>query len=150
MIVSDLKGGLVQWNRAALTIHGYTKLEEGLRSQSDLVDTFELSTLDGIRVPLEEWPLFRILRGENLRDLELRVRNIRADWERIFNYGGSRSRWEQRTGAGDRYRKRHYSAQARRSACESKLTSSIMRGTRSSSGTSKTIASSFGTRERNT
>src|SRR5205823_4994237 len=35
------------------------------------------------------WPLFRILRGENLRDLELRVRNIRADWERIFNYGGT-------------------------------------------------------------
>src|SRR6266566_6734622 len=89
VIVSDLKGGLVQWNRAALTIHGYTKLEEGLRSQSDLVDTFELSTLGGTRVPLEEWPLFRILRGENLRDLELRVRNIRADWERIFNYGGT-------------------------------------------------------------
>src|SRR5439155_1113906 len=89
VIVSDLKGGLVQWNRAALAIHGYTNLEEGLRSQSDLVDTFELSTLDGTRVPLEEWPLFRILRGENLRDLELRVRNIRADWERIFNYGGT-------------------------------------------------------------
>src|SRR5436190_1067498 len=89
VIVSDLKGGLVHWNRAALTIHGYTKLEEGLRSQSDLVDTFELSTLEGNRVPLKEWPLFRILRGENLRDLELRVRNIRADWERIFNYGGT-------------------------------------------------------------
>src|SRR5438046_4394097 len=89
VIVSDLKGRLVQWNRAALTIHGYTNLEEGPRSQSDLVDTFELSTLDATCVPLEEWPLFRILRGENLRDLELRVRNIRAEWERIFNYGGN-------------------------------------------------------------
>ena len=89
VIVSDLNGRLVQWNRAALRIHGYSNLEDGLRSQSDLVDTFELSTLDGIRVPLGEWPLFRILRGENLRDLELRVRNTRADWERIFNYGGT-------------------------------------------------------------
>jgi PAS domain S-box-containing protein len=29
------------------------------------------------------------LRGEHLRDLELRVRNIKAGWERIFNYGGT-------------------------------------------------------------
>jgi PAS domain S-box-containing protein len=89
VIVSDLKGGLLRWSRAALKIHGYTNLEEGLRSLSDFVDTFELSTLDGTRVPVEDWPLARILSGENLRDLELRVRNIRADWERIFNYGGT-------------------------------------------------------------
>jgi len=89
IVVSDLKGGLLHWNRAALDIHGYRDLEQGLRSLTDFVDTFELTAMDGRPVPLEEWPLSRVLRGENLRDVELRVRNIKVNWERICNYGGT-------------------------------------------------------------
>jgi PAS domain S-box-containing protein len=89
VIVSDLKGGLLHWNRTALDIHGYTDLEEGLRSLTDFVDTFELAAMDGTQIPVEQWPLARVLRGENLHDLELRVRNIKANWERILNYGGT-------------------------------------------------------------
>ena len=35
------------------------------------------------------WPLARILRGEKLRDLEVRIRRIQADWQRVFSYGGT-------------------------------------------------------------
>jgi PAS domain S-box-containing protein len=89
VIVSDLNGELLHWNRAALEIHGIANLEEGRRGPTELVDTFELSAMDGTLVPVEEWPLSRILRGENLHDFELGVRNIKAGWQRIFNYGGT-------------------------------------------------------------
>ena len=89
VIVSDLNGKLLHWNRSALKIHGIANVDEGARKLTELVDTFELSAIDRTRIPVEEWPLSRILRGENLRDLELRVRNIKAGWQHIFNYGGT-------------------------------------------------------------
>ena len=87
IVVSDLNGNLLHWNRAALELHGY--VDEDHRHLTELVDTFALADTDGTLVPVEEWPLARILRGENLRDLELRVRNVRAGWERLFSYGGT-------------------------------------------------------------
>ncbi len=89
VVVSDLNGRLLHWNQAALKIHGFVNLEQGRRLLSEMVDTFELSTLDGKLLGLEEWPLARILRGEKLQDLELSVKRIDADWTRIFNYGGT-------------------------------------------------------------
>jgi hypothetical protein len=39
--------------------------------------------------PKNEWPLTRILRGENLNDLEVRVRDNRTGQQKIFNYSGT-------------------------------------------------------------
>jgi PAS domain S-box-containing protein len=89
VVVSDLKGKLMHWNRAALKLHGYASVEEGRRKLVELVDTFELFTLEGERISVEFWPLSRILRGERLCDLEVRVRRIGEGWERIFSYGGT-------------------------------------------------------------
>jgi PAS domain S-box-containing protein len=89
LVVSDLNGHLLQWNRAALELHGYGSSEQDRRRFTELVDTFELSTLDGAPVPVEQWPLARVLRGEKVHDLELRVRRIGSDWQRILNYGGT-------------------------------------------------------------
>ena len=89
VVVCDLHGALQHWNRAALKIHGFTDLEDGRRLLTELVDTFELSTMDGTPIPVEQWPLSRILRCENLRDLEVRVRNIKTDWQRVFSYSGT-------------------------------------------------------------
>jgi PAS domain S-box-containing protein len=89
VVVSDLNGQLLQWNRAALKLHGYSDSDQGRRRFTELIDTFELSTLHGAQVPVEQWPLARILRGEKLHDLELRVRRVGSDWQRIFHYGGT-------------------------------------------------------------
>jgi light-regulated signal transduction histidine kinase (bacteriophytochrome) len=40
-------------------------------------------------VPVEEWPLRRVLRGESLHDLELRVRRLDRKWEGVFSYSGA-------------------------------------------------------------
>lgn len=89
LVASDLDGNLLQWNRAALELHGYSASEQDCRCFTDLVDTFEISPLEGGALPVEQWPLGRILRGEKVHDLELRLRRIGSDWERVFSYGGT-------------------------------------------------------------
>jgi PAS domain S-box-containing protein len=89
LVVSDLNGQLLQWNRAALKLHGYSDSNQDRRCFTELTDTFELSSLDGAPLSVKQWPLARILRGEKVHDLELRVRRVGSDWQRIFHYGGT-------------------------------------------------------------
>jgi PAS domain S-box-containing protein len=74
VVVSTMDGQLSNWNRAALEMHGYAGLEESHHQLADVPETFELATLDGAVLPIEQWPLTRILRGEQVRNLELWVR----------------------------------------------------------------------------
>src|SRR5256885_2123739 len=76
IIVSDLKGNLLQWNRAAVELHGYN--DEDRRHLTELVDTFVLGELDGTPLSVDDWPLARILRGETIHDLELRVKDRKS------------------------------------------------------------------------
>jgi PAS domain S-box-containing protein len=48
-----------------------------------------VTTLEGEPVEPKDWPLSRVLRGESLQDVELRLRRIHEDWERVFVYGGT-------------------------------------------------------------
>jgi len=89
VVVSDLDGRLLHWNRAALDMHGFVSLDERRSKLVELADIFELSAADGTVLPLEQWPVARILRGEHLRNLEIRIRRIRGDWSRIHSYSGT-------------------------------------------------------------
>jgi PAS domain S-box-containing protein len=94
VVVADLTGRLQHFNRAALDMHGFTSMEECLRREPEFADSFELRGMDGSILPLDEWPVSRILRGETLRDMEVRIRRIHldsklGDWARVFRYGGT-------------------------------------------------------------
>ena len=89
VVVSDLNGRLLRFNRAARDLHGFTSPEECLRCAPEFADTFELKAMDGAILPLDQWPVSRILRHGELRDMEVRIRRIHGDWERVFNYGGA-------------------------------------------------------------
>lgn len=89
LIISSLDGDLIHWNPAALSLHGFCEAKEGQRNLRDLSATFELSSLHGSVLPLERWPMARVLRHEQVRDFEVRVRSLATDWERIFSYSGS-------------------------------------------------------------
>jgi len=89
VVVSDLNGELLHFNRAALEMLGYGSVDEGRRPLCELVDTFELSGADGAGWAVDQWPLARILRGETLRDVEGRMRRIGAEWQRVFSFGGT-------------------------------------------------------------
>jgi two-component system, cell cycle sensor histidine kinase and response regulator CckA len=88
VVVAGLDGSLLHWNRAALDLHGFASLEECRRNVGELTGVFELSSLDGSVLPVDEWPLARVLRGEQLRDLELRIRRLDGRSIRTFSYGG--------------------------------------------------------------
>ena len=89
LAVSDLQGQLLHFNRAALNMHGFAGLDECRRHLTEFTDTFALSTLDGTVLPVEQWPLACILRGEKMNGVELRIRRVKTDWHRIFSYGGT-------------------------------------------------------------
>ena len=89
VVVSDLDGQLLHFNPASIQMHGFTGPDEYLRHLTEFTDIFALTAMDGTVYPLEQWPLARILRGEKLYDQEVRIRRLRADWRRIFSYGGT-------------------------------------------------------------
>ncbi|MBL8112463.1 MAG: PAS domain S-box protein [Acidobacteria bacterium] len=88
VVLCELTSRRLEWNPAALEILG---LPPDLPDDSDLaalVKEYEVFSLDGMKVPVEGWPLSRLLRGEFLRDLELRVARLETSWERIFSFSG--------------------------------------------------------------
>ncbi len=87
--VAGLDGQLLHFNQAALDMHGFTSLEECRRHLTEFVDTFELSGSDGKVWTVDQWPLSRILRGENLRDVDVRFRRIGSEPHLVFSYGGT-------------------------------------------------------------
>lgn len=87
VVISDLGGRLLHWNRAALDMHGFANVDWS-RKLAELAHFFQLETLGGRVVDFEEWPMSRLLRGENVHDYQLRVRRLDIAWERIFSYGG--------------------------------------------------------------
>ena len=89
LVVSDLHGQVLHFNRAALDLHGFASLDECHRHLTEFADIFELSGMDGTVWPVDQWPLARVLRGENLRNLEARIRRVQTDWKRVFSYGGT-------------------------------------------------------------
>ncbi len=89
LVISDFAGNLLQWNRAGLEMHGFSSLEEGRQSLPHFSETFELATLEGTVLSVAEWPLTRIMRGETVRDVEIRVARRDRDWSRIFSYSGA-------------------------------------------------------------
>jgi PAS domain S-box-containing protein len=89
LIISDMEGELLDWNPAALEMHGLTSADQSRFQLADCAAIFELSTLDGTILPVEEWPLPRIFRGERVHNFEARLRRIDNDWERVLRYGGA-------------------------------------------------------------
>ncbi len=90
LVIADPDATLLRWNPASLRMLGFEDVVEGRRRQREFDRIFELLTLDGAPLPPEQWPLARTRRGEDIQDLELRVRRAGEDWERIISYSGRR------------------------------------------------------------
>ncbi|MGC4031360.1 MAG: PAS domain S-box protein [Tepidisphaeraceae bacterium] len=88
VVVADADGNLIEWNRPALETHGYASLDEVRRNLATFADQFELRDDTGRKLPIDEWPLPRVLRGETLTDIELSVRRVDKPLDLIVKYGG--------------------------------------------------------------
>ena len=89
VIIADAQGNLLEWNDAALAIHGYESAAEVRKPLSSFADHYELTTLDDSPVPLSDWPMARVLRGNTLTDYELRVRRTDTASEKYISYTGA-------------------------------------------------------------
>jgi PAS domain S-box-containing protein len=90
LVVADDQGQMIHWNPAALGMHGYANMDECRRRLTDFPDTFELQSLDGdLLLPVAEWPMSRVLNGEQLRDFAVRLRRLDQGWEKIVLFNGS-------------------------------------------------------------
>jgi len=88
LIVHSSDGAVLEWNPAALRLYGI----DPHISRPEFLRRFALSTLDGLALEQTEWPIQRLLRGEPVHELELRIRRTDIDWDRVFIYGGSQVR----------------------------------------------------------
>jgi PAS domain S-box-containing protein len=89
LVLSDLHGNLVHWNRAAMVMLGLSSSGEGPVDLREFASKFQLFTLDGAEVQPEEQPLAKVIRGERFRDVEYRLVRPDQQWERTLSYNGA-------------------------------------------------------------
>ncbi len=89
LVMADDQGLVFYWNPMALAINGFTSMNDYRRTLSEFAEVFEFRPLNEDRLlPLEDWPMSRVLRGEKLHDWEIRLRRPDQGWEKIIAYSG--------------------------------------------------------------
>ena len=89
ILIVDMDHNILQWNPAVNTIIGFDQATDLPRKVEGLSKYFEVSTLERVNVAEEQLPLARVMRGENVQDLEVRVRRIDTGREGIFSISGT-------------------------------------------------------------
>ena len=102
LVISKLDGQILHWNRAALEMHEFRSLEEGRRALPEFQKIFELASLDGRMLPLDEWPISRIFRGEVLKDVSGNALSFSPDdrvalWHPVMSVPHDVMAWRART-----------------------------------------------------
>jgi len=90
LLVYNSAGLLSEWNPAALAMHELDNETTRGLSLDAAMRLFTVSTLDGVVLPPERWPHARLMAGEVLRQLELRVQRLDRGWGKVFSYSGTR------------------------------------------------------------
>jgi len=89
LVMADSQGITLYWNPIALAINGFASMEDCRRPLAEFAELFEMRALSDNRLlPVEEWPMSRVLRGEKLQDLEINLRRLDQGWEKILSYSG--------------------------------------------------------------
>jgi PAS domain S-box-containing protein len=88
IVVFDMSGQVVLVNAAEARITGYPSPESMRRDLAHFAEVFELFAMDGRPLPVEEWPVSRVLRGDAVTDWELRGRRRDTGQAWVFSYSG--------------------------------------------------------------
>ena len=89
LVIADAEGHLLAMNPAGLRLHQYDAMEDARRHVSEYAEDFELRTLDGAVLPVDEWPMARVLKGERFTGLNVRVHRLDTDHVWIGAYSGT-------------------------------------------------------------
>lgn len=88
IVATDAEGNVLIMNPAALKIYDVISMKE-YKHFGDYTKIFEVYSLDGTLIPLEDWPLSRALRGETFNNLELWIHRKDSDRYWLGLYGGT-------------------------------------------------------------
>ncbi|WP_341893111.1 PAS domain-containing protein [Variovorax sp. YR752] len=83
-------GHLAGFNAAALAMHDMTADTANGLTTDQVRTMYELRHLDGTLLRNSQWPLTRVMRGETLRQHELRIHHREQGWHKVFAYSGAR------------------------------------------------------------
>jgi diguanylate cyclase (GGDEF)-like protein/PAS domain S-box-containing protein len=89
VVIFDLNGRVLSANPAALASMRCKTAEEAQRSLPELAESFEVRSLDGRPLPLDEWPIARVLRGESFSDYEVIVYRKADGGSEVISYNGA-------------------------------------------------------------
>lgn len=84
--IADNKGNTLSLNKEALEIHGFKTEEEMFSRLSKYVEEFELQYPDGRVMPFEEWPSSRALRGDYVKNYEVKLIKHQTGVIKYVNY----------------------------------------------------------------
>lgn len=84
--VTDKNGETISLNPAAMEIHGFSSEPDMHRSFLKYVQEFELRYPDGEFMPVADWPSSRAVRGEYVRDFQVKLIRKRSKTYRYVNY----------------------------------------------------------------
>lgn len=88
VMVFDMHGELVLVNEAEAKILGCTSAAAVKRELGEYADVYELTDEHGATVPVSDWPISRVLRGESVKDWELHTRHRETGREWVFSFAG--------------------------------------------------------------
>lgn len=94
IVVADMAGNILMMNPAGLALHEFTSNEDARQNVRDYANKFALFTQYGDKIPVEKWPLARVLSGQTFTEYECRVRRIDNGSEWWASYSGSPARDE--------------------------------------------------------
>jgi PAS domain S-box-containing protein len=86
LYVCDRDGNAIMANGVARSTYGGSPVAPSVNEMSGLIDVFDLA---GHQLALPEWPISRVLRGERLHSVEVKVRFKAINQERILSCNGS-------------------------------------------------------------
>ncbi len=88
LIVFGSDGQSLHWNRRALAMHGYAQHDEKMINLAKISADYVMQSPEGQVLPMEQWPIQRLMRGEPVDDVEINLNNTHQHWTRSFSYGG--------------------------------------------------------------
>jgi PAS domain S-box-containing protein len=89
VMLIDAKGDAFYQNPASLRIHGFEPDGTGFIKSQDLPVMWKGWDEQGRELNLDEWPLFRVIRGERVHNQVLRARRCETNHEFFASYNGS-------------------------------------------------------------
>lgn len=87
--VFDPAGNLIMLNEAEAKLVGYHSREEMLKNLDYFAKTFRLRLPNAQEVPLDQWPVSKVLRGEAFHQYELWAKRLDTNQEWFISFSGA-------------------------------------------------------------